>query len=34
MLCAFFEAINELSIDIWFVRIGQCLAEIQIFENL
>ncbi len=24
----------ELSIDVWFVRIGQYLAEIQLFENL
>ncbi len=23
-----------LSIDVWFIRIGQCLAEIQLFENL
>ncbi len=26
--------INKLSIDVWFVRIGQCLAEIQLFEIL
>ncbi len=26
--------INNLSIDVWFVRIGQYLAEIQLFENL
>ncbi len=26
--------INKLSIDAWFVRIGQYLAEIQLFENL
>ncbi len=26
--------INKLSIDVWFVRIGQYLAEIQLFENL
>ncbi len=26
--------INNLSIDEWFVRIGQYLAEIQLFENL
>ncbi len=26
--------INKLSIDIWFVMIGQYLAEIQPFENL
>ncbi len=23
-----------MSIDVWFVRIGQYLAEIQLFENL
>ncbi len=28
------NSINKLSIDIWFVRIGQYLAEIQLFENL
>ncbi len=26
--------INNLSIDVWFVRIGQYLTEIQLFENL
>ncbi len=26
--------INYLSIDVWFVRIGQYLAEIELFENL
>ncbi len=26
--------INKLSIDVWFVWIGQYLAEIQLFENL
>ncbi len=26
--------INKLSIDVWFVRIGQYLVEIQLFENL
>ncbi len=26
--------INNLSIDVWFVRIGQYLAQIQLFENL
>ncbi len=26
--------INQLSIDVWFVRIGQYSAEIQLFENL
>ncbi len=25
---------NKLSIDVWFVRIGQYLAEIQVFEYL
>ncbi len=25
---------NTLSIDVWFVMIGQYLAEIQLFENL
>ncbi len=30
-----FYIINiHLSIDVWFVRIGQYLAEIQLFENL
>ncbi len=33
--CQFFKnRINKLSIDVWFVRIGQYLAEIQLFENL
>ncbi len=41
--CQFFEIvlytsseswINKLSIYVWFVRIGQYSAEIQIFENL
>ncbi len=41
--CQFFEIemytssesrINKLSIDVWFVRTGQYLAEIQLFENL
>ncbi len=41
--CQFFEVyiytsteswINKHSIDVWFVRIGQHLAEIQLFENL
>ncbi len=27
------EPQNQLSIDVWFVRIGQYLAEIQLFEN-
>ncbi len=31
--CKFFW-INKLSIDVWFVRIGQYLADIQLFENL
>ncbi len=26
--------INNLSIDVWFVMIGQYLAEIQLFVNL
>ncbi len=26
--------INMLSIDVWFVMIGQYLAEMQLFENL
>ncbi len=26
--------INKLYIDVWFVRIGQKLAEIQLLENL
>ncbi len=26
--------INNISIDVWFVRIEQYLAEIQLFENL
>ncbi len=25
---------NNISIDVWFVQIGQYLAEIQLFENL
>ncbi len=25
---------NKLSVDVWFVMIGQYLAEIQLFENL
>ncbi len=29
--CQFY---NKLSIEVWFVRIGQYLAEIQLFENL
>ncbi len=41
--CQFFEIeiytsskswINKLSIDVWFVRIGQYVPEIQLFENL
>ncbi len=43
LTCQFFEIeiytsseswVNNLSIDVWFVRIGQYLAEIQLFENL
>ncbi len=30
----YFLIINKLSIDVWFIRIGQYLAEIQLFENL
>ncbi len=26
--------LNKRSIDVWFVMIGQYLAEIQLFENL
>ncbi len=26
--------INTLSIDVWFVMIGQYLAELQLFENM
>ncbi len=26
--------INNRSIDVWFVKIGQYLSEIQLFENL
>ncbi len=26
--------INKLSVDVWFVRIGQYLAEMQLFGNL
>ncbi len=26
--------INNIHIDVWFVRIGQYLAEIQLYENL
>ncbi len=28
------SGINKLSIDVWFVMIGQYLTEIQLFENL
>ncbi len=28
------SGINKISIDVWFVRIGQYLAEIQLFEYL
>ncbi len=30
----FFLRINNLSVYVWFVSIGQYLAEIQLFENL
>ncbi len=26
--------INKLSVDVWFVRIGQYLDEIQLFDSL
>ncbi len=29
-----YKRISKLSIDVWFVRIGQYLAEIQLFEYL
>ncbi len=28
-----FINLNKLSIDVWFVRIGQCLAEIQLLKS-
>ncbi len=28
------SGVNKLSIDVWFVRIGHYLAEIQLFEYL
>ncbi len=28
------SVINKLYIDVWFIRIGQYLAEKQLFENL
>ncbi len=35
MIYTLYESwINNLFIDAWFVRIGQYLAEIQLFENL
>ncbi len=27
-------SLNKLSIDVWFVMIGQYLVEIQLYENL
>ncbi len=30
----FIHHMNKLSIDVWFVMIGQYLAEIQLFENI
>ncbi len=34
-ICASSESwINNISIDVWFVMIGQYLAEIQLFETL
>ncbi len=29
-----FFYINKLSIDVWFVRTGQYLTEIELFENI
>ncbi len=29
-----YQRINKLSVDVWFVMIGQYLAEIQLLENL
>ncbi len=34
MTVLFVVLTNRLSIDAWFVRIGQYLAEIQLFDNL
>ncbi len=34
MLCINILIINKLSIDVWFVMIGQYLVEIQLFEDL
>ncbi len=34
VICTSSESgINNISIDVWFVMIGQYLAEIQLFEN-
>ncbi len=33
-LCVNWKLINNLSNDVWFVKIGQYLTEIQLFENL
>ncbi len=33
-VCRSSLSLNKLSIDVWFVMIGQYLAEIQLFENL
>uniref|UniRef100_A0A8C2IHK1 Bicaudal D homolog 1a n=1 Tax=Cyprinus carpio TaxID=7962 RepID=A0A8C2IHK1_CYPCA len=34
LILTLFIYINKLSSDVWFIRIGQYLAEIQLFENL
>ncbi len=34
MYTSYKSGINNISIDVWFVMIGQYLAEIQLFENL
>ncbi len=31
---AYESCINKLTIDVWFVRIGQYLVKIQLFENI
>ncbi len=33
-LCIILKQLNNLSIDVWFVMIGQYLSEIQLFVNL
>ncbi len=34
MYKSFESWLNKLSVDVWFVRIGQYLAESQLFENM